>query len=237
MPSRRLMPVSRLLAVGILMAGVALTGCGEQEPPRRGSNGTNGPVGPQPPTDEPPAEESMPSAGRYETHTPAALAAAVRQAVKGRDFLGLIRLTEPEARFEFTKNSKDWFFAAVKIRPSAEQALLAEQGLTRGQFDLMDEEHYTAYTMWRGEKHQDLIAQLSGHLMSVYDRPEGGSATFLYDVSGTPRLATFELVRTDRGWRIVVPGAIKPVPRPATEPTSQPATAPTTRPATAPAER
>lgn len=220
----------RLAAVGFfaVLAATALVGCGGEETSSGGSDGVTGPTGQSEPVEKPEVQRGLPFAGRYDSHTPAVLVAGVQQAVGKKDFLGLIKLVESKARFELSRNAKEWFFAAMRVMPDTEKGVLEKKGLTRDEFNMMDEEYYTAYMIWRGEKHQDLVAQLSGRLVSVNDGADGASATFLFDVAGTSKIAKFKLVATDRGWRIVVPGKVTAAPtsRPATAPASQPTTVP-----------
>ena len=227
---------SRLTAVGFsaVLAAMLLIGCGDEQTPGDGPDGVTGPTGRPEPVDEPEVQRGPPLAGRYDSHTPAALAAGVQQAVGKKDFLGLIKLMESEARFKLTRNSKDWFFAAMRVMPGTEKSVLEAKGLTRSEFNLMDEEHYTAYEMWHGRSHQELIRQLSGRFGGIEKSDQGVAVIFERSTDDVTQAARFFLKRTDRGWRIIVPGEVTAVPRPTTAPASRPTTVPTTQPAVAP---
>jgi hypothetical protein len=208
--------------LGVWIAALALagaaTGCGggeQKAPPPSAAR-----PAPEPPDALPaPQAEGLPLPGYYDTATPETLAASVQDAMAGKDFRGLLGLIEPKARRELTRVAKDWFGYAVSMSASRAAAALADRGLTRAQFDAMDDEHFTAHEMWRGARHADLVAQLSGRPEGVRQTGEGEwEASFAVATDAGAQAVTFKLVSTADGWRLVTPGMV-----PSTMPASRPA--------------
>jgi hypothetical protein len=213
-----------------------LAGCDQEQPkpsgpPASGQGADGQPADLEPARRVTPGRHGvLPPKGMYDAHTAEALAASVQQAVRAKDFLGLMNLLESRARRELTRNAKDGFLAALRIAPDSEQALLRQLDLeTRSQLDLMSNEYFAAYKMYRGERDTELLRQLSGRLVEVRKDGDVVAARFSrVAASGRQQTADFRLKRMDVGWRLIVPA----IPPAASQPASGPATRPSSLPVT-----